>query len=182
MILIQDIYTIRTNDQTSYGYIDLEHVWNIGGVPYAPDERKRANVYNLERGTIPAGASGSKTTWEGAIGLMYASDYGYSTSSTSSNCDLTMWSWDRYSECYSNSWLYDENMSQWTLTPRSDYTYEVFFVRNLGEVFDDHSILVEGSYVDYTGAYMARPALFLKSNIKIVGGQGTYDEPYTLGI
>ena len=172
------INTIEKNDPTSYGYIDLEHVWNIGGTPNY-NSSTRSDFYTAERSGTPAGATGSEATWTGAIGLMYPSDYGYASSGLSETCNNTvMYKWrtskdeTAYTECAQKSWLYDSSKNQWTLTPRSDGSNYAFFVYDAGHVYS--------IYVYYS--FAARPVLYLKSDTKIVGGLGTSDQPYELGV
>ena len=168
------IKTIQTNDSKSYGYIDLEHVWNVGGHDSSCSTTgTRSSFYNAERGTKVY--SGRPTTWTGAIGLMYPSDYGYASSGSTETCEgKEMCNWDTgdyKTECAGKSWLYDQNYDQWTITPRSGSAYTAFFMYDTGRVDNDN--------VDSGCA--ARPVLFLKSDTKIVGGQGTFDQPYELG-
>ena len=170
------INTIEKNDPTSYGYIDLEHVWNIGGYNSSyTTTGTRSAFYTAERSGTPAGASGSEATWTGAIGLMYPSDYGYASSGSSETCEgKEIYNWntgDYKTECAEKSWLLNKNQYQWTLTPRSDYSGYAFLVSLTCRVYDNG--------VNDDNA--ARPVLFLKSDTKIVGGQGTSDIPFELG-
>ena len=158
--------SIQTNDPTSYSYIDLTHVWNIGGISLESSERTRANFYQQERGDTPAGGSGATATWTGAIGLMYVSDYGYSTSSTSSNCDLRL---AGYSACYSKSWLHNNDYEQWPLDPFTN-TLTVYKISTNGYV---------SGYDSYSYA-SAKPVLYLKSNVVIASGTGTGNDPFIL--
>ena len=168
------IKTIQTNDSTSYSYIDLEHVWNIGGYDYSYSTTgTRSAFYSAERSETISSVMTSHL-WTGAIGLMYPSDYGYASSGASETCEgKDMYNWytgDYKTECAQNSWLYDSKSHQWTLTPLSDYSYIVFFVNSTGNVYTN----------GVSSNFAARPVLFLKSDTKIVGGQGTYDDPYIL--
>ena len=144
-------------------------VWNLGGV--SPSSYYPSEFYSSERGTtvfldVP-------TTWTGKIGLMYLSDYGYATggsSSTSrSTCLATSMS-DSSSDCYNNDYLFKSGYDQWTLSPDSDSDINVFDVYSSGSVGQDH--------VDFTNS--VRPALFLKSNIKVKSGTGESSDPYQL--
>ena len=170
------IRRIQANDPTSYGYIDLDHVWNIGGT-LNYNSSTRSDFYTVERSETPAAASGSSATWEGAIGLMYPSDYGYSTSGSSETCNsIIMYDWDTApakAECAENSWLLDKNNNQWTFTPVSVITYLVFNMDTIGAVY-----LIDSVHEDDS---VARPVLYLKSDTKIVGGLGTDQQPFILG-
>ncbi len=102
------------------------------------------------------------TTWDGYVGLMYPSDYGYAVGGSVRRQCLTksMYDWDGVNPaCSVNTWLYERNDSQWTLTPAS------------GQYHAD--IVLAADYtgdVEYNPAYYTkaiRPVVYLKSNIKI---------------
>ena len=123
------------------------------------------------------------TTWNGKIGLMYPSDYGYATSggSTSNrtsclNKELNNWvNWDSsYSDCTNNDWLYyDSNSWQWTVSPHasSSGAFYVFAVCDGGFVGNDSAGI----------AGLVRPSVYLISKTSILGGEGTLENPYEIG-
>ena len=114
----------------------------------------------------------------GKIGVMYASDYGYA----SSNCE-TKKLYDENSSnydiraCNDTNWLYNIKNAEWLLDQNPDrglgvnfyYTNQNGYIENFGGMFPTHNFHV-------------RPVLYLKSNIKITGGDGTSANPYTLGL
>ena len=119
------------------------------------------------------------TSWIGKVALMYPSDYGYSTSGgtttskeTCLNTSLFEWNGSGVSDCYSNSWIYNEDYCQWTLSPEAyiDDANYVFDVGSDGFVFGDNANY--GSDV--------RPAVFLQSSITIDSGDGSSQTPYKL--
>ena len=142
-------------------------LWNLGGISassglYADD------YYTFERGTTVY--SGHSTTWTGKIALMYPSDYMYA--GDLSKCSLDGRSWDDdTTNCRDTSWLRNTSAVQWTLTPSASNSSSVFFVDSKG--------YVKGHYVYSTDAF--RPVLFLKSNVQIMGGDGSQSNPFTLG-
>ena len=148
-------------------------VWNLGGSS-TYDDVTASMFYERERGTTVY--SGHAETWTGKIGLMYPSDYGYATSGGSTTnretcLNTVLFSWNTSSECYNNDWLYKSGTYQWTLTPDasdSDYAFNVFSSGRLN-----------CSYYTYTASGVS-PALYLNSNVKIVGGEGTQSNPYVL--
>ena len=151
-------------------------VWNLGGSS-TNDDVTASMFYERERGTTVY--TGRPTEWIGQIGLMYPSDYGYATSGGSTmdrtTCLATeLHNWDifSYSDCKNNDWLYSGTY-QWTLTPRSSYSNYVFIAFGNGSVTSD--------YMHYT-YYTVFPALYLSSNVKITGGDGSHDNPYTLSL
>ena len=166
-----DFTSIGLKNDTTRNAIE-EVVWNLGGLN-SQDDRKAANAYALERGTTVY--IGRPTTWTGKIGLMYPSDYGYataggSTTSRATCLSTTMYNWDssEFSDCKGNDYLY--KIAQWTLTSHSANARDVFYVSS--------DVDRNGAY----GAFVVRPALFLKSNILVDKGTGERSNPYTLKI
>ena len=154
--------------------------WKLGGTAsYTSSSNGLAShFYGYERGTTVY--SGRPTTWSGKVALMYPSDYGYATSGGSTTnrdaClakELYNWDSSSFSDCKNNDWLYDSSTIQWTLTPRSSASYYVFFV-------DDTGYVNYTNFVGYSGG--VRPSVYLTSNVKILGGDGTSNSPYTLEV
>ena len=111
---------------------------------------------------------------------MYPSDYGYATSGGSTmdraSClatELFDWNSSSYSDCYSNDWLYDSSNYQWTLTPISATSYYVF------SVYSDGYVRRHNAY--YTGNAVS-PTLYLSSNVRISGGDGSENSPFELSL
>ena len=119
------------------------------------------------------------TTWNGKIGLMYPSDYGYATSggSTSNrtsclNKELYRWDKSSYSDCKNNDWLYNSSY-QWTISPYaySSYANRVFYVDSAGGVY------ISIAYIQRA----VRPSVYLIPSTSILGGEGTLENPYQIG-
>ena len=152
--------------------------WYLGGTSSYTSSSNglSSHFYSYERGAIVY--SGRPTSFIGEIGLLYPSDYGYATGggSTTSREEclataLYSWSSSSYSDCKNNDWLlYSSN--QWTITPRSGYSYDVFRVSSTGNVYNRYAY----------STHAARPVLYLDSMVQITGGTGTSSDPYTLGI
>ena len=154
--------------------------WKLGGTAnYTSSSNGLAShFYGYERGTTVY--SGRPTTWSGKVALMYPSDYGYATSGGSTTnrdaClakELYNWDSSSFSDCKNNDWLYDSSTYQWTLTPYSSNSSDVFDVYDTGYV---------NIYVNADGSYGVRPSVYLTSNVKISGGDGTSNSPYTLEV
>ena len=149
-------------------------VWNLGGTN-AYNTSTASMFYTAERGT--AVYIGRPTTWTGKIGLMYPSDYGYATSGGTTKDRAAclakkLYNWDSsdFSDCKENDYLYNSSNVQWTLAPYSLTANLVFSV-------------YAGGSVNFNGvgsALAVRPALFLKSSIKVKSGTGEKNNPYTL--
>ena len=169
-------------------------LWNTGsndGVTYTYNNIITNKFYELERssnngkictyGMYCGDTVIRTTTWNGKIGLMYPSDYGYATSggSTSNrtsclNKELYNWNSSSYSDCKNNDWLYNLTKSQWTISPHANSSVAangVFFVSITGSV----------SYTSANAAVMVRPSVYLISKTAILGGEGTLENPYEIG-
>ena len=151
-------------------------VWNLGGSSTNNDVTA-SMFYERERGIEVY--NDRPTKWTGKIGLMYASDYGYATSGGSTTnretcLNTVLYNWDSssVSECYNNDWLYNGSNRHWTLTPTARVSSYVFYVGSDGYL----------RYNDASYAHGVSPALYLNSNVKISGGSGTEESPYTLSL
>ena len=147
--------------------------WKLGGTA-SYTTAIASHWYGYERGTTVY--SGRPITWSGKVGLMYPSDYGYATSGGSTtnreSClakELNNWNSSSFSDCKNNDWLFNGAI-QWTLTPSSSRSTDVFRVSNAGYV----------NYITARNSIGVRPSIYLTSNVVISGGDGTSDSPYTL--
>ncbi|MBR1748175.1 MAG: hypothetical protein IJ743_00095 [Bacilli bacterium] len=163
------------------------HIWNLGsndGTIYVFNNIKVKPLYELERsnnfGKICNGGEGCNDTvdrtltWEGYVGLMYPSDYGYAVGGeVRDNCivNTNLYNYNT-NNCNMNDWiLYSDN--QWTITPfaHSSSAMNVFFVDSNGTVQGTSAV----------NEYAVRPTVFLKSNV-VMSGSGTPTNPYVLSL
>ncbi|MBR1680120.1 MAG: hypothetical protein IJ704_05785 [Bacilli bacterium] len=115
------------------------------------------------------------TTWEGYVGLMYPSDYGYAVGGEARESCLANTNLHDYYKCYKNDWLFKYSSTyQWTLSPDvlSSNAYRVFGVGSDGNVYDGRASLDDG----------VRPALFLIPSITISEGNGSSTNPYVFSL
>ena len=149
-------------------------IWNLGGSSTFNDVTTNT-FYSRERGTETYQNSRA-TEWIGQIGLMYPSDYGYATSG-GSNIDrntclsYSLYDWNNYSDCYSNDWLYT-GIIQWNLTPGASAFGVVFGILSSGAVDNGSAFRTND----------VNPTLYLSSNVKITGGDGSSSNPFNLTI
>ncbi|MBR1414218.1 MAG: hypothetical protein IJ574_06125 [Bacilli bacterium] len=132
--------------------------------------------YSLER--LNQGST-NELIWTGNLGLMYPSDYGYSSNGTIAatgvSCKtITLWSWrdSAYANCKNNSWLYKSTLTQYFMTASADYYGDVSCIYYDGSVKDAST----------RNVWNITPVLYLKSQVKIIGGKGTSSNPYQLAI
>ncbi len=141
--------------------------WYLGGP--GSDSNPASTFYANERDSskIYSGRSPSTT---GNVGLMYASDYGYSV--LSSSCDRTtnLGSYNS-NTCAGNAWLKKETY-EWTITPYSGNSSSVWNVYDTGSV--SRHTAPSGS--------APRPVLYLKSDVKYISGTGTKSDPYIIDL
>ena len=151
-------------------------LWYLGGTSSytSASNGLTSHFYSYERGTTVY--SGRSTSWVGKVGLMYPSDYGYATSggtitdrNTCLNKELYRWDSSDFSDCKNNDWIFNSSY-QWTITPRASYSDSVFILYYTGYVLGNNASNADG----------VRPVVFLKSNIKIIDGDGSSSNPYIL--
>ncbi len=115
------------------------------------------------------------TNWVGKVGLLYPSDYGFATSADRDLClNFTMNSWNDSSNerriCRTNDWL---KLDSKTLTPYQSTThgsYVFSIVSSNGQLRNDTAV----------GKNYVYPVVYLKSDVKILSGDGKIDTPYYL--
>ena len=157
-------------DSNLRDYIE-EVTWYLKG--YKGYSYSKQNFYLCERGlstdttncmSANSGAYDASTTSK--IGLMYASDYLYASSYFADTATTTA-----SSQYYGNkNWLYKG--FEWTITPKVDSA-------NYASYVDYHG------YVSFSRVYSGvdvRPTFYLKSNVNVTGGSGTFDDPYKLSM
>ena len=124
-------------------------------------------MYGYERGTLRYNTD-RPLYWEGMVGLMYPSDYGYAAGNT---CVTGTKLYDYEGGCMNKDWLYISNTYQWLMSPHSGYSDSAFVVFSSGYV-------ILNVYV--RGAHSARPVFYLNSSASISEGEGTSAAPYIL--
>ena len=151
--------------------------WYLGGTSsYTSSSNGLASHwYTYERGTTVY--SGRPTSWTGKVGLMYPSDYGYTTSGgTTTNRETCLteklynWYSSTYNDCKNNNWLYDNVNQQLTLSHPSEGSHHIFYINNNGNINRDYISNIK----------IVLPTVYLNSNINITGGNGTEVNPYKL--
>ena len=156
----------ETGLQSEYRNMVENVTWYLGGKD--SDSYTAEVFYTGERDSTSV-YSGNTASTTGYIGLMYASDYGYSVLSSSCARTTNLYSYNT-SACGGSSWLKKEP-SEWTVTHHSTYSYSLFYP-------DRYASL---SYDSAEYGYATRPVLYLKSNVQKIGGLGTMTDPYKIG-
>ena len=144
-------------------YIDISRYY-LGS---ADESAISENVYRDERGTLRYNENRS-LYWDGMVGLMYPSDYGYAAGNV---CAIGTTLWNYYGECSNKDWLYNAGVNQWLISPYSGFSYSVFNVNIVGRVSDSNCIF----------AFAVSPVFYLTPSASITSGTGTLTDPYILG-
>ncbi len=155
----------KLSDRTK-SYITTSRYY-LGG--YGTSYITTNEMYGYERGTLRFD-NNRPLYWDGMVGLMYPSDYGYAAGNT---CVKGI-PLDDYQEerCMNKNWLYNSNIRQWLMSPYSDNSRLVFYVNLSG------SVIVNDDFGN--GVDSVRPVFFLNSSASITGGEGTSAAPYIL--
>ena len=138
----------------------------LGGYNYDPPLTNE--MYGYERGTKRLD-NYRPLYWDGYVGLMYPSDYGYAAGNSCVN-GTELYSYNR--KCMNKDWLYNNSNDQWLMSPSSgNYSY-VFMV----------SLAGYGSYYGdlNLGGKAVFPVFYLSSSASISEGEGTLNAPYIL--
>ena len=141
--------------------------WNLG----ASENNKTAEVtYKTERGTTVY-TSGTPIVTTAKVGLMYASDYGYSVKNSSCNhSSISLYKYNT-TACGGSAWMLKKG-HEWTVSPYSSNAYYVFSVDSNAIVNDRHAYFGDD----------ARPVLYLNSNVYYLSGTGTITDPFQIAL
>ena len=140
--------------------------WHLGG--FDNIEIATQEAYTYERGNVTYENS-RPTTWEGYVGLMYPSDYGYAASEECMT-SKTLYDYNN-SICTTTNWLF-LGTYEWLLSPYSSRPNGVCNVYNTG--------YLRNANYDVSRVRWARPVINLKSEVKIIDGTGDPNDPYIL--
>ena len=133
------------------------------------------NIGGHSTSTVTASVMADKEktkTWEGYVGLMTASDYGYA--SDLSVCTKTLFNYGYDTNCTDTNYLFDSSYWEWLLPYRTSRAYGAFFRFTTGYV------RINCSAYDTLGV---RPVLYLDSSVSITGdGDGSSSKPFELSL
>ena len=134
--------------------------WNTSDV-------KTNEMYKYERGTTTYGTDNSRPlSWDGMVGLMYPSDYGYAAGNT---CVIGTTLYNYEGGCMNKDWLHNSQV-QWLMSPYSGYSNRAFYIFSSGSVL----------YLSTHAADPLRPVFYLSSSASISDGDGSETNPYLL--
>ena len=91
------------------------------------------------------------------------------SNSNKSRCGSFSLNNDDY-RCKNTTWMNTTSVSWWTLSPSSNNSYFSLCIDSSGNITED--------FVDW-GVQRVLPSLYLNSEVKITGGDGSQSNPYT---
>ena len=141
--------------------------WSIGVVTY--DNNDLATQINNE----------NSTKWNGKVALVTVSEYIRSNSNKSECGTIRLNNYNNnYINCVNTGWMDNTNISgfEWTLTPIIGVYNTVFSIGNSSTIAGR----IDSSVPVHNAVRAVRPTLYLSSEVKITGGAGTQNNPYTL--
>ena len=111
-------------------------------------------------------------SWVGRLGLMYVSDYGYA----SDNCETKALNDYNNSNdlriCNNTNWLFNLKKLESTITQYSNTSTSIHYIADNGTVVSTYQASLAQTVV--------RPTLYLKSEVRIIDGDGTSANPYII--
>ncbi len=107
--------------------------------------------------------------WNGKVALVTVSEY-LRTNSNQNMCGTFSKNNRQYSDCKNTNWMFNNN-NWWTLSFYDSAYYDpVFYVSGSSTIANSGTTVALG----------IRPAVYLSSDIKITGGNGSSSNPYTI--
>ena len=180
--LKEEIYNHNLGLKSSAQSLIYNAKWYLGG--YSTVNATAMEYYSYEKGNKVWGSSTGQTcddgacpraiSWIGKVALIYPSDYGFAIGeenrTTCLESSLGILSWGNY-YCFSSQWL-----SGLVITPFSDAPNKAFHIGPRG---------LDNEYDPYRSFELSRkwtiyPSLYLKSSVKVTGGNGSPESPFTL--
>ena len=133
----------------------------LGG--YSDTSLKTDTIYLAERGKTTS--SGNALYWDGMVGLMYPSDFGYAAGN---DCVINTAPYDYAGDCHNKNWLYRDDVER-TMTSNASDANNVWYV-------------YYGNAGDGTPTYpvSSRPVFYLDKDVVITSGTGTSSDPYII--
>ncbi len=151
--------------------------WSVGATPSNQDytainlgsmyshERSINLGYEYDGSGVRKDTINRNTSWIGKVALPYLSDFGYATANKSC-LDGTL---SFFAKC-PTSWMNANTINKWVLTP-------------YGRVNNNAFVLSISNKIEYgysSEDYAVYPTLYLKNDVRVIGGDGSATSPYKI--
>lgn len=165
-----------------------ESIWNLGSLNTWGDNNTY-DYYTKERGEEGI----EPYTWKGYIAPLYGSDYGFAifgSSSDERNECLNKYAisgnggaeydWTKADYCKLNDWLYkiDGTFKSYWFINHDSYNHGP----SIAELTESGTAHAFGPPLGLGWTMDTYPSLYLRNDVKIVDGDGSKDNPYTLAL
>lgn len=149
----------KSGIQSNYRNMIKNANWYYGGIDL---------TYTAKSSYIAERDTNKKITSN--IGLMYASDYAYTAPLSSCARSTTLGNYNNEG-CTGSSWIIN-SAYEWTITPNKAHSQQLFII-------NPDTLLTAATA--HTG-HGVRPVIYLNENTYVLGGNGSKNNPYILGI
>lgn len=175
--------------------------WYLGSIDTGSSTSKKAyELYNYERNNSGAYSMPNQKSIVSNVGLLYPSDYGFANNGGKDSdgslikrrkCldySINNWYYDGYNSDYSSSgyyycadtsWLYYVNSSSSSIGSKKDYWLMNSASNNAKTSYLLNTTGYLGGRTVTSTAYV-RPVIYLRPEVTISNGDGTYNNPYIL--
>ncbi|MBD9107260.1 hypothetical protein EGP99_05580, partial [bacterium] len=142
-----------------------ETTWKVGGNTWENITRQPAKtVYQNEIvSPVTTNTTDNATTYSAKVGLMYASDYGFTAAPSAWTANLYTYKGDAIKNV---NWMY-MGLAEWIISRGADGAYGVFDVSNTGGLDDANAY----------SALAVRPVFYLTSSVNYASGSGSATDP-----
>jgi len=141
--------------------------WKVGGNTFQNIQLSNAKTAYINEIVNPA----ENTTYQDEIGLMYVSDYMYAASPAYWSYKGSDTATTDYRAAMNENWMLSW-VHEWTITRSSNDTSRAFDIVSSGYI----------GRVGIDGSAGVRPVFNLKSSVVWMGGDGSKNLPYRIGI
>ena len=144
--------------------------WYLGKIDGSQSRNDNASELYIHERT--ANNSFGIYTWTGKVAVVYVSDYAYSVGGESRNSCITDKTYNYNLGCKNYTWLLNTSADTYTISPGADgFPGSVITYYRGGNI--------DASYFAYYDNPVS-PTVYLKSNVKIISGNGSPSNMYIL--
>lgn len=172
------IYSTLSNTYTNSNYENTVNFKMYLGASSSYTTYTSDDLFKMERALESKGEavpdSNGTLTFNGTVGLIYSSDYGYGVKAVDCSRTLQLYSggYDGNENCYNKNWLYQgQSTLQWLISPSRSVGFSVFTVDSNGSINNLYNVISQ--------SYAYSPVMALNTDIQVTGS-GTYDNPYII--
>ena len=151
----------------NYAELIYEYNWQVGGMEQNVLNLSNKNVYDYELGNYS-----SNVIFKAKVGLMYVSDYIYSSST---------YKWSHIINDYDYTGWMDFSSLGWTITPAlPGYVFAISSNPDSGFDRIAYELASSEGGMIFQNPRSTYPVFYLKSNVQYISGTGTQSDPFRI--